>query len=68
MPKLFVSYFIKVGDNKTRMKWHKILVSDIVTLSQSSYKETDLAHLYPGAGQTLKTFLCNTFFWAYFLA
>ena len=29
-----VSCFIKVDDNKTRMKWHKILASDIMTLSK----------------------------------
>ena len=34
MPTLHVSCFIKIDDNKTRMKWHKILVSDIMTLSK----------------------------------
>ena len=34
MPTLHVNYFIKVDDNKTRMKWNEILVSDIMTLSQ----------------------------------
>ena len=31
---LHVSCFIKVDNNKTRMKWNKILVSNIMTLSE----------------------------------
>ena len=31
---LHVSCLIKVDNSKTRMKWHKILVSDIMTLSK----------------------------------
>ena len=34
MPTLHVNCLIKVDDNKTRMKRHKILVSDIMTLSK----------------------------------
>ena len=34
MPTLHVSCFIKVDDNKTRMKRNKILVSDIMTLGE----------------------------------
>ena len=34
LPTLYVNCFIKVDDNKTRMKWHKILVSDMITLSK----------------------------------
>ena len=34
MPTLHVSCSIKVGDNETRMKWSKILVSNIMTLSK----------------------------------
>ena len=34
MPTLHVSYFIKIDDNKIGMKWHKIPVSDIMTLSK----------------------------------
>ena len=34
MPALHVSCFIKVDDNKTRMKRHKILLSDTMTLSK----------------------------------
>ena len=34
MPTLHVSCFIKVDDNKIRMKRHKILVSDIMTLTK----------------------------------
>ena len=34
MPPLHVSCIIKVDDNKTRMKWNKILVSDIMTLNE----------------------------------
>ena len=34
MSTLYVSWFSKVDDNKTRMKCVKILVSDIVTLSE----------------------------------
>ena len=36
MPTLQVSCFIKVDDNKTRMKWHKVLVSDIITFSKAA--------------------------------
>ena len=34
MPTLHDYCFIKVDDNKTRMKRNKILVSDIMTLSE----------------------------------
>ena len=34
MPTLHVSCFIKVDDNKNRMKGNKILLSDIVSLSE----------------------------------
>ena len=34
MPALHFSCFIKIDVSKTRMKWHKFLVSDIMTLSK----------------------------------
>ena len=33
MPTLYVSCFIKFDDNKTKIKGNKILLSDIMTLS-----------------------------------